>query len=69
MLNTKASSTLPIIIYIVLKIIGIFCVFFFLVIEGILEFLRHGVFWECFGCYNLLINNNIINTTNYVNIF
>ena len=34
-----------------------------------------GVFWsflgfgECFGCYNLLINNNIINTSNYVNIF
>ena len=39
---------------------------FLLVIKGILVIFR---FWECFSCYNLLINNNIINTSNYVNIF
>ena len=48
---------------------------FLLVIKGILVFFQEwGIlvifrFWECFRCYNLLINNNIINTSNYVNIF
>ena len=44
--------------------------------DGILVvFYVSGIFWsflgfgECFSCYNLLINTNIINTSNYVNIF
>ena len=78
------GQTLVLIIIIIIIIIGIFglilviegiLVLFFRHGSILVIFYVSGIFWsflgfgECFSCYNLLINNNIINTFNYVNIF